>query len=201
MSVINYGNGQLLSSTAISQKDINSLMQVVTCQALGIVPFNAALVRVDWQTKGQPFGDIKTDTCYLACTTHSGSYSYIREKQVQELADKSLQEVWNYTREWRVQWVLYGPNSVDRARALHSATFMDFFTEALEAKNLFPVSDPPTPTRIPEEINAQWWERADFHLNLYENVTEIVNVGRATSVVINVQDNNNDKATVTVTTK
>jgi hypothetical protein len=52
--------------------------------------------------------------------------------------------------------------------------------------NLFPVSDPAEPVRAPELINAEWWERCDFSLSLYENVTETIEDGQATSVEVDV---------------
>ena len=27
---------------------------------------------------------------------------------------------------------------------------------------------------MPEQINAEWWERADFYVELYEQVTEVL---------------------------
>lgn len=65
---------------------------------------------------------------------------------------------------------------------------MDYFNDQLNLNNLFPVSDPAEPTRTPENFNAQWWERADFSIEMYENVTETVEDGKVTSVEIKVYD-------------
>ena len=73
-----------------------------------------------------------------------------------------LVEQWTYTRAWQIHLVLYGPNSTDRARAIRSALYQDFFTEALSNYELFPVSDFPQATRTPELIDGQWLDRADF---------------------------------------
>jgi hypothetical protein len=79
---------------------------------------------------------------------------------------------------------------------------MDYFNDALNLANLFPVSDPVEPVRTPELINAEWWERCDFALTLYENVTETIEDGKVTSVEIKVYDGSPDDpvADFTVTT-
>ena len=94
---------------------------------------------------------------------------------------------WEYTRAWRVSWVLYGPNATDRARMLHSAVYLDWLNDALSLDNLYPVSDPPQPVRAPEEINKQWYDRSDFWLMLYEQVNETLTIpvgGVVTSVEV-----------------
>jgi hypothetical protein len=65
---------------------------------------------------------------------------------------------------------------------------MEYFEEALSPHQLFPISDPPEVIRTPENFNAQWWERADFYLDLYEYITETITPGTATSVEIKVLD-------------
>jgi hypothetical protein len=107
-------------------------------------------------------------------------------------------ETWGYTRGWRVAWCLYGPNSTDRARMIHSAMFMDYFNDVLSLSNLYPISDPPEPTRIPEQTNSQWFERADFHIIMYEQVTETIEDGAVTSVEVKVYDKDGLAADITV---
>ena len=42
------------------------------------------------------------------------------------------------------------------------------------------------PLRVPEQFNAQWWERADFWVDLYEQVTETITVGAVVQVPVEV---------------
>jgi hypothetical protein len=63
---------------------------------------------------------------------------------------------------------------------------MDYFTDNLAASNLYPLPDPPEVTYLPEQLNAEWWARADFHVDLYEQVTETTTVGAVISVPIEV---------------
>jgi hypothetical protein len=83
-----------------------------------------------------------------------------------------LQKVVSYQRTWRVFWTLYGPNSFDRARRLKSWLLDDAGHNYVAGSNVFLVTDVSAPRRVPEEINAQWWERVDFEAQFNENVVE-----------------------------
>lgn len=185
-----YPNGQILTSSALTPVQMNDIIQPLTCGMIGINPPNLSLVRVDWQTQGQPF--IPTpgnDICFISCVPENVEYSKVRDRVFS--GKGPVTETWTYTRGWRISWVLYGPNSTDRARMIHSAViFMDYFSDALSLSNLYPLSDPNQPTRIPEELNAQWYERADFSITLYEAVTETIDYAAVTSVevLVNTKD-------------
>jgi hypothetical protein len=198
-----YPNGQQLVSSALTQVQITNLIQTLTCGAIGVNPPNFSAVRVDWPVQGQPFTQLPNqDACYVACVTEDSEYSRVRDTALTGAGttNSPLVQVWEYTRNWRVSWVFYGPNSTDRARAVHSAfVFMDFFNDQLNLNNLYPVSDPPEPVRAPENFNAQWWERADFHLAMYEQITENIQPGVATSVEVKVIDTGGQVADITVT--
>ena len=184
---VTYPNGQSLTSTALSPQQMNILIQTLTCGVLGINPVNTALVRVDWQSEGQPFiNRPHDDICFINCVPFDVDYSRVRDRTYSNPSPSTVEETWVYTRGWRIAWVFYGPSSTDRARAIHSATFMDYFSDQLSLAALYTVNDPPEPTRTPENFNAQWFERADFHIVLYEQVTETINDGAVVSVEIKI---------------
>ena len=184
----NYPNGQVLTSTALTQQQMNVLLQSLTCGMLGLPlpatakPAGYAAVRTEWPMDGQPFvATPLIDGCFLACTTEETPYNKVRNRTFSGTGP--VIENWTYTRGWRVAWTLYGPNCVDRARQIWSAvTFMDYFADALSLSNLFVVTDPVEPTYTPENFNAAWWPRSDFAVSMYENVTETISDGKATSV-------------------
>lgn len=186
MASVTYPNGQVLTSTALTPTQMNDIIQPLTCGMLGINPPNFNQVRVDWQTQGQPFVPRPgQDVCFFSCVPESVDYSKVRDRSFSGTGP--VTETWVYTRGWRVAWVLYGPNSTDRARMIHSAVvFMDYFSDQLSLSNLYVVSEPAQPIRIPEEFNAEWWERADFHVLLYEQITETIQDGAVTSVEVKV---------------
>jgi hypothetical protein len=164
---------------------------------IGINPPNPALVRIDWQTEGQPFVPRpQDDICFISCIPENVEYRTVRDRTFSGTGP--VTETWVYTRGWRVAWCLYGPNSTDRARMIHSAMFMDYFNDVLSLSNLYPISDPPEPTRIPEQTNSQWFERADFHIIMYEQVTETIEDGAVTSVEVKVYDKDGLAADITV---
>lgn len=192
MTVITYPNGQVLTSTALTPQQMNTIMQPLTCGLIGINPPDFSKVRVDWQTQGQPFQNVQNDVVYLQCMVHDVDYSRIRD-----VTDRG--DVWKYNRGWRIAWQAYGPNATDNMRAIRSAAFLDYFNDVLSASNLFLINDPPEIVRLPEEINAQWWERADFHIDLYEFVTETITIGAVTSVEVVVENSGGVLADFTVT--
>jgi len=197
MTTIAYPNGQVLTSTALTIAAINAALQPLTCSVLGMPAPDYSQVRIDWATAGQPFEDVNADVCYLGCLLTDDPYTLIRDQYLSQTGGV-LTQSWTYTRAWRVSWTLYGPNSFDRARAIHSALFMDAFTDSLSESNLFPLPNMPLPRRVPELLNAQWWERADFYCNMYEAVTETISPGIATSVEIKVDTNEGQVADITV---
>lgn len=186
-TTIKYPNGQALVSSALSPTDVAAALQVVTCGVLGINPPNDKLVRVDWQVTGQPSAATPgLDVCYLACQPFDTDYSRVRDRQLS--GTTVITETWTYTKGWRVSWVAYGPNAEDHLRAIKSALFMDYFTDKLAVSGLFPLPDMPEVMRVPEQINAQWFERADFHVDMYEAVVETIQDSVVTSAEIKVYD-------------
>jgi hypothetical protein len=200
MTATTYPNGQVLNSTALTPTNITKLLQTLTCGMIGVNPPDYARVRVDWQTQGQPSQDVGTDICYVACVPWDTDYNRVRDYAFSEVVGPPavLTQTWEYTKGWRVSWTFYGPNSEDNARAVRSALYMDYFSEQLSLSNLYPVLDSPEVVRAPEQYNAQWWERADYFINMYEQVTETINPGIATSVEIVVEDSSGVVADITV---
>lgn len=193
MSVVMYPNGQTLTSTALTTRQIDVVVQALTCGMLGIVPVNPALVRVNWQQQGQPDVALPTqDSCYISCVTQDVEYSRVRDRTYTGPNSGPVTEVWVYTRGWRISWNTYGPNSFDRARQIHSALFMDYFNDQFALSNLYPVLDPAEPVRMPENHNAQWYDASSFHCVFYEQVTEIIQTPSVTSVEIKVYDGSPD---------
>jgi len=178
-----YPNGQTLVSSALTPPQMNVLLQTLTAGMIGINPPDVSQVRVDWPTQGQPFEDVGTDIAYISCVPKDVEYTRIRERVLSQ-AGSTLTENWTYTKGWRVSWVFYGPTSEDRARQVRSAMFMDYFNDQLSLNNLYPLPDPPEVIRSPQLINAEWWERADFYIDMYEAVTEAITDGVVTSVEV-----------------
>lgn len=170
-----YPDGSVLTSTALTLEAINTILVTLTQGMLGQTPDpESSLVRVQWPTEGAPFQDINDDICYLRCVPVDSPYDRIRDRVNVPNNDETLEEIWTYTRAWKIQWCMYGPNSLDNARAIRSALYQDYFTQLLADSQLFPVSDFPETMRVPELMNAQWFERVDLEVEFYEFITETI---------------------------
>lgn len=191
--------------TPLTPFTIQSVFQVVTLAALGLgVPVGPidplyALVRVDWQTQGQPTGTVTEDMVYVRAVEEDNPYNRIREVTYQPIDSVTMTHVTSYTRVWRVDWTLYGPNSFDRARVLRSAMFSQATHDQLAGSQLYLLTDVAAPQRVPEFFQEQWWERTDFSVLLNEFVTETAVVGSVGSVEIIVEDVTGERADFTVT--
>lgn len=189
MTTTTYPNGQTLASTALTEKQMDIIIQTQTCGMLGINPVDPTKVRVNWQPQGQPGVALPSqDICYISCVTQDVEYSRVRDHTYTGDNSGPVTDTWVYTRGWRVTWQLEGSSSVDRARQIHSALFMDYFNTQFELSKLYPVLDPPEPARVPVEHNAQWYDSNQFHCIFYEEVTETIQTPSVTSVEIKVYD-------------
>lgn len=204
-TTVNYPDGTSLTTNAATVTQMNELFQNMTCAMLGINPPDYGRVRVDWPTQGQPFVPRPNqDVMFIACVLEPDFYSKVRDLQVTDnliAPDTIVSQIWDIQVGWKVMWCAYGPNSLLNTRLVWSGLFQDYFNSQLEQNRLAPITDYNEPTRIPEERNGQWWERADFNADFYEHVTETVTVGRAISVEVKVYENTHGLvADTTITT-
>jgi hypothetical protein len=190
--------------TPLTPKQIQAGMQLLTANLLGLwsppnppPPVGAEIysaVRIAWQTRGEPFPDITQDVVMLRCVEVDNLYNRVRDVQIipnpqdQNDPPQTLLQVTTYQRVWKTFWEFYGPNSFDRARIVHSGLFTQAIhdTFAVFNLNLYWVTNPPAPQRIPPFEDGQWWERTDFESEFNEGVTETLVVPIIASVEIKV---------------
>lgn len=171
-----YPNGQVLISSALGVSTIQATIQQLTLGMIGqnVTP-NSSAVRVQWPLQGAPFQPTPSmDIGYIRCTPFDGDYDKIRDRMVSTSADTFVTESQCFTREWRVCWTFYGPNSTDLCRQVRDALYQDYFTIQLAMYQLFPESDFPMSTRVPENIDGQWFDRSDQECTMYEFVSESI---------------------------
>ena len=179
-------DGSTLTSSALTSIAMSEIMQQLTAQMEGINPITQASayekVRLDWQTQGQPAYAITEDIAFLQCFEEDDQYNRIRDVQISTASNSTITLTTTYQRVWRIKWTFYGPNSFDRARLIRTALFADVFHDALGQSDLYLVTDIAAPTRMPELINEQWWERSDFSIQLNEGVAETLTAPSMASV-------------------
>jgi hypothetical protein len=174
-------NGSVLLSNAATATSSNVL--TVTD------PEVFSKVRVGWQQQGQPGWNIAADTVILRAEMVDTDYGRMRDAV--SVTDGNINTTTDVnTRAWRVYWTFYGPNSVDRARALRTAlTDIQFVADELAAGNLYVNPSISQPRRSMEEFQGQWWTRVDLYAEFNEQVTETYTVGTVESVVVSVYNN------------
>jgi hypothetical protein len=138
---ITYPDGSVLVSSALTPNPnggtLGAILQPLTMGMMGLVvpgsppDPNSQAVRLTWSEAGQPFSQPNEDVCYIMLTLKDDPYDKIRDRTNFSAADPFLNEQWNYTRVWSVQWVFYGPNAVDFARLVRSGLYQDYFTIVL----------------------------------------------------------------------
>jgi hypothetical protein len=139
-----------------------------------------------WQPQGQPFQRPSEDVVYLGAVTVDDPYNKIRYPT---WFQAQLAKIVQYVRIWKVIWTVYGPNSFDNARLIHSYIMTDDATRySCQAFNLFLIPNPQSPVRVPEYKDNEWWERVDFAARFYELVTEQYTAGFITNAEVIVQD-------------
>ncbi len=182
-------------------KQVEAAIQNFTLGILGIsldptkTPDPAyRVVRIGWQQQGQPSQNIEENVVYVRAVEDDDEYN--RQRDVEYLPDPAavagetvLQDT-TYVRVWKVFWCVYGPNSFDNARKLRSGLFLQDFHDLFAGTNLYLVTDPSAPRRVPEEFQGQWWERVDFEARFNEGVTEEVQLGTVETSEIIVETEN-----------
>lgn len=196
-NAVTYPTGETLTTSAMTPEEMSELWQGITCTLTGRA-FDPSFVRIAWQTQGQPSSQLPgVDVCYLSCVPEDVDYSRIRD-YVPQPGTGTTEGIWLYTKGWRTSWIFYGPNATANAQLVWSGMFQEWTSNYLSLSNLYPIPDFRTPQRVPELINGQWWERCDFDVVSYEQVTEVLTTQAASSVEVKVYSGGEQVADIEV---
>lgn len=194
---VTYPNGNVLTTSAMTPQDMSALWQGLTCSLLGRPALDPSFVRIAWQTQGQPQTSLpSSDVVYVSAFPQDEEYSRVRDMEV---TGPPLEESWGYTRGWKIHWYFYGPSANMNAQLVWSGMFQDWLNDMLAQNDLYLVTEFRQPLRMPELINGQWWERADFEVVLYEQVTEATTVAPVSSVEVKVYGDDGSVSDITIT--
>lgn len=196
VSMANLAVGQILTGSGIPAKTTitavgattitlsNAATSTGTFSIVVAEPDAFSLVRIGWQTQGQPAWGITDDVVILRGTTIDNDYSRMRDI-VNTDGSTTVTQTDTYTRRWRVSWTFYGPNSLNRAGAVRSALAkIKWIDDLLAQSNLYVDPSIPETPRVPERYQGQWWERVDLVAMFNEQVTETTVVNADASVEI-----------------
>lgn len=138
-----------------------------------ITGFADSNIRKAFKGQGQPSVAIDQDYAYLYINFQDSPIDKIIETGINPQAGTVhiADNVKTYTRLISCNWILYGPNSFDIADKIK--IFLDYndITKNLRKNNIFWVCNMDAPSRMPYQLNGQWFERADLSVQFYQRMT------------------------------
>lgn len=201
---VTFPDGSILTSQALNKVEMEGIFQDTLAQSIGLDPTTVdvySIVRAGWQTMGQPAIRVDDDVLFVRCEPLDTNYSRLRNSvPTGQNPDLTLTYTDVHTRAWHVIITIYGPNSLDNARAVVTSMLdvpaIDTF---LAGYNLYVNPDIDQPKRVPETFQGEWWERMDLVLEFNEQVTETFTVGTVGTVVVTTYDKDGQLTTQTIT--
>ena len=138
-------------------------------------------IQMSWPTAGAPGWGITDNRTFLQVLYENDDYSQQRYYTYTNKKDSSgnlispltANQEMAMTNVLRVNWVVYGPTSYDRAFTLWSRIYDPSVTLWTSKNKIYLIPNLQAPKRSPELFAAQWWERVD--LNAQFNATVIIN--------------------------
>jgi hypothetical protein len=189
--------------TFIEGISLNSVFLTNPVTASGVItasvtdPKAYEKVRIGWQIQGQPGPPITQDTTFIRYEPLDTEFSRLRDA-VGSSTDVTYTTTDIFTRTGKIYWTFYGPNALDRARAVRSALItIQQFADLLAISNLYINPSIEEPRRVPENFQGEWWERIDLVAEFNEQVTETYTVGTVESVEVTLYDKSGELETFT----
>ena len=184
-----------MPSVNLSQLEI--LLRTATLSITGLAPEN---VNFPYQPDSAPFNEQATNAVYLYLTqidspTDKATYTALTPNT--PTAGTSTQY---YTRIIQCKWTLYGPSSFDLADAIRNAMMTEAVRESLAVQGVFPIVGIQAPTRMPEQINMQWWERSDLKINFSVYTEHSADQPYFGSASVGIQESGGDSELITIQT-
>lgn len=161
-----------MADTILTLKQIEDIFWNLSCTLIGLNPANpgsADKVRIAWPEDGAPAWRITEDVIFLSVVPVNNPYVLQRDTEYGSGILDVIPEVTAYTRVHLVKWVLYGPNSYDKAEMVRNGLYKSKSVLGKSNLYLLPTMDPPI--RTPELFNGRWWQRVNFQAVFNEKVT------------------------------
>lgn len=184
MYSVTYPNGQVLNSSALTPKDIETIFQILVLQLLGITvdPKNPETayrqVRLGWQQSGSPAWTINENDVIITSYPENDPYSQVRDQLLEYDSTSNILQNMSYTQVWKMHFTIYGTDCINIANKIITGMQLDWVYEFLKnppapytnTLYLIPVFN--RPVFIPEDFQGKWWARADVDLKFNELVLE-----------------------------
>ena len=127
-------------------------------------------IRFSWPTGSgtEVFtGTPTTDVCYIRVTmVNKPGTGYINARY-EGIGAQSLQASQDMHLALRADYIFYGLNSLEHATRLYMMIHSPEVREILNSVHMAPIPHGESPTRMPELIDGNWYERADAGIDFY----------------------------------
>ena len=160
---------------ALTKEQLENLFWKVTMILLDLDPESTSQavqkhVRISWPESddGNSTWERNENTVFLRISPVQDDYNLYETDYKYNLQSDSLTEVVDYHRCFSINWVCYGPGSLEEADKIRAGIFRQDIRLLLRKNKLAFIPKVREPVRIPElDESGQWWERYDLTVNFY----------------------------------
>ena len=162
-------------SHALTKEQLENLLWRATMLILGLDPDSEdqavqKRVRISWPLSddGNSTWERNENTIFLRIAPTQSDYNLQDSDYIYDQENDSLTEVVEYHRCFSINWVCYGPGSLDEADKIRAGIFRQDIRLLLRQNKLAFIPRIREPVHIPEQDESgQWWERHDLTANFY----------------------------------
>lgn len=188
-------------------KEIENIFRLVTLTILKIdltTKESHKRVRFPWgsnlsyvNNSSSPMWNKDEDICIIYVLPYDDLYNRQRNISYEDMGEKDLLSVTTQTDVHLIRFVNYGPLAYEYARDIRNNIFKPEILEMLNTNYLFPTGELKAIQRVPELINNEWWNRADFEIvvNDFVRLEDTIKTIEKITVDINKEDGKNVRFT------
>ena len=185
-----------MAEITMSSTEIEDMFREVVCLILGLDPeSNHKRIRFPWGSEIDTLKGISStpdwkrdeNVCFIYSRPNDDAYNRQRDTRYVHREGRNLVAIDEHTDVHDILFVNYGPDAYDCARKIRNGLFLDEIRRLLKRNNFHLLVNVPAPRRVPELVNAEWWNRVDVNamfnqfVRLESNMTTIERVRFTTS--------------------
>jgi len=182
-------------SHVLTLDQLNDLVWEITKDITELDPEN---VRISYQRDGQPAWEPETDVVIINVTQIDNPYdkqrNFIYDDNYTDYAELST----SYTRVLAALWTIYGPNGFTIADTIRYAILKESIRNRFSAEKIYPVTNIPSPVRLPELFNGRWYQRNDLTATFYAETIRTEEIPYLTGADIYVVKENGEERLIQV---
>lgn len=177
-----------MADSALQLSEIADIFWECTVRNLGLDPNSKTSqkrIRKGYPAEGAPAWKRTENVGFILVSFENDPYAQPVEISYNRDNETAADQIASYTRVIQVSWTFYGPSSYDDADKVRTGLFLN----PLLFAPMHLITDAPTPYRLPELFEGQWWERSTLVARFNEKVTRSTKVNYIESADIRVIPN------------